>query len=96
VELTNGAVVEFTITPESSETILNTSRVGTPQQTNRRVVIQHSLDTVFEATCGFRPRFSRRLFNRIYLIDWDQSIVSVMLVEAVTDDEVSVPVMLSV
>jgi hypothetical protein len=28
--------------------------------------------------------------------DWHQSIVSVMLVEAVTDDEVSVPVMLSV
>jgi len=36
---------------------------------------------------------------RTYLIemhDWHQSIVSVMLVEAVTDDEVSVPVMLSV
>jgi hypothetical protein len=33
---------------------------------------------------------------RSFAQDWRQSIVSVMLVEAVTEDEVSVPVMVSV
>jgi hypothetical protein len=42
-----------------------------------------------------KPRHIGR-WNLSFVQDWDHSIVSVMLVEAVTDDEVSVPVMLSV